>query len=70
MRYGSTFINLLPNDIIPDRIYEIAGINDFVRYDHCLHYYKNVYTSWFGHYFSAVNPYLWFNYIIKIIKRD
>lgn len=70
MRYGSDFIKNLPiiNDNI--KVFEIVGINDFVRDIHSIEYEKNVYKSWFGHYFSAVNPYLWFNYIIPNIKNE
>lgn len=67
MRLGSKFIKNLYFPIIK-HAYEVVGINDFVRHYECIDYGMNVYTSWFGHYFSAVNPYLWITHIIPIIK--
>jgi pimeloyl-ACP methyl ester carboxylesterase len=62
MRYQSTFIKNLPS--FHKDVYEIVGINDYVRSAQSIHFSKNIYYSWFGHYFSAVNPYLWLTYII------
>ena len=67
LRYGSEFITHLP---APNacQVHEIVGINDFIRPEHATTHGKNVYMSYFGHYFSAVNPYLWFGYIIPLIR--
>jgi pimeloyl-ACP methyl ester carboxylesterase len=67
MRVGSEFIKNLPN-VNSETIHEIVGINDFVRDYEATVFGVNVYKSWFGHYFNAVNPYLWFSYVIPKIK--
>ena len=68
MIYGSDFIKSLPR---PEcNIYEVIGLNDFIEPENCIEYGKNVYNSYSGHYFSAVNPFLWFNYIIPRIMKD
>jgi triacylglycerol esterase/lipase EstA (alpha/beta hydrolase family) len=67
MRYQSDFIKSLP-ELNPNTTYEIVGLNDFVRYSQCISYGRNVYYSWFGHYFTAWNPYLWFSHIIPKLK--
>lgn len=69
MRQGSKFIRNLHFPLLK-HVYEIVGINDFVRYYECIAYKQNVYKSWFGHYFSAVNPYLWLTHIIPCIKQN
>jgi hypothetical protein len=69
MRCDSDFINNLSSLKDSDNIYEIVGLNDFIRPEHCICLGKNIYFSWFGHYFSAVNPILWFNYIIPNINN-
>lgn len=66
MRIGSDFIRNLPCSN-SSHIYEIYGINDFVRPYESIFFGKNIYESWFGHYFSAVNPFLWNFYIIPKI---
>lgn len=70
MRPESQFISELPNenDIDDEFVHEIIGQNDFVGADNCIFFGKNVYKSWFSHYYSAVNPFLWFNYIIPKIR--
>jgi triacylglycerol esterase/lipase EstA (alpha/beta hydrolase family) len=69
MRPESDFLKNLPKIDSKTTIYEIVGLNDYVRSDHCISFGKNVYESWFGHYFSAVNPYLWLNWIIPRINN-
>lgn len=68
MRYGSDFIKKLPTEL-KSETFEIVGINDFVRDSQSIFYGKNIYHSWFGHYFSAVNPYLWIQYITPELKK-
>lgn len=69
MRPNSNFIENLPNIEDHERIYEIIGLNDIVGAENCISFGKYIYISWFGHYFSAVNPYLWYNYIIPKIRK-
>lgn len=67
MKRDSNFIENLPQVNDANTVYEIVGLNDFIDYNDCIVFNKNVYKSWFGHYFSAVNPYLWIKYIIPNI---
>lgn len=67
MRLGSEFIKNLPRIENDSKVFEIVGTNDYVRTEYCISYGKNIYWSWFGHYFSAVNPFLWFGWIIPKI---
>lgn len=69
MRYDSPFLRSLPSIKTTDKIYEIVGLNDYVRSEHCIHFDQYVYESWFGHYFTAANPYLWLKYIIPNILK-
>ena len=68
MQYQSYFIQLIGNIKVKGNIYEIMGNNDYVREGECVVFKQNVYKSFFGHYFSAVNPYLWITYIIPNIN--
>jgi hypothetical protein len=78
MRPNSEFLQNLP-DADPNEICEIIGTNDVVLESESIHFgnlphqilnnEKHVYRSRFGHFFCAVNPYLWFSYVIPLIKR-
>lgn len=71
MRAGSEFIQqldlLTKSEEFDKNIYEIVGLNDFVRPHESIKFNNDVYRSWFSHYSSAVNPWLWNTYIIKKI---
>jgi pimeloyl-ACP methyl ester carboxylesterase len=46
--------------------YTVVGLNDFVRpQEAMLPAPVTVYRSWFGHYFSACNPWLWNTFIVQ-----
>ena len=51
--------------------YQVSGSLDFVSVHSSLWKYTSskIYKSWFGHFFSAVNPYLWYTFIIPNIKN-
>ncbi len=74
LRFGSDFIkNTIDiaknvNLTKETEIHEIVGKYDFIRPEHSQMYEKNVYMSYSGHYFSMVNPYLWFKYMIPKIE--
>lgn len=72
LRHGSDFINSMPglDELEKEtQIYEIVGEYDFVRPEHSIMCRKNVYRSYSGHYFSMANPYLWFWYMIPMLKE-
>jgi pimeloyl-ACP methyl ester carboxylesterase len=64
MRPKSEFIKSLQDIKLMGNIHEVMGLNDYVRKDECVVHHEDVYLSYFGHYFSAVNPYLWLTCII------
>jgi hypothetical protein len=69
MKFDSEFIKSLPILKNFENIHEIVGLNDAISIEHCISYGKHVYFGWTGHYYSAVNPLLWLNYIIPAIKN-
>lgn len=58
-------------------LYLVSGRNDFIDEESELFFpypekkdkSNQIYRSWFGHYFSAVNPFLWLRWIIPRIKN-
>jgi len=67
MKVDSCFINELPKT--NSTFYEIVSCNDFVRSYECICQNTNVYYGFFGHYFNAVNPFLWFYFIVPAIGK-
>lgn len=72
MEPDSDFIKLYTSICDDKRAFVVSGKFDFVSKESALWKQGDKdkrYTGWSGHYASAVNPFLWYNFIIKNIKN-
>jgi pimeloyl-ACP methyl ester carboxylesterase len=72
MNFGSHFLKCHYSRACTTRedIFETAGIGDYVDPQLALCRFEHAYVSWLGHYFPAVNSYLWYSFIIPNLSSQ